>query len=218
MKRGPRAVYILALAALCGAGCADAPKSDTPAPAPADAKAAAPTAADAAATTDTDAIAAAAAPVEDAAQPQKVGDWGMLCADDTKDAGCRLVQSAILNMPAKEGAEARSHRVMLTVVSYIDDAADPVLTVVVPLGIFLPPGMFLDVEGYDQLRLVPQFCDGNGCVAVLPMKEQLVEAFKKKEEARITFYSATGKTSGVRISLAGFGDALATLGSKRKPS
>ncbi len=211
MTRAPRAIVLLALATLFAA-CNEAPKTETPASAPAPAATDAPQAA----APNADAVAAAAAPVEESAQPTKIGDWGILCSDAESGeakakATCRIVQSAFLNMPAKEGEEARSHRVMLTVVSYIEDSNDPVLTVVVPLGIFLPPGMFLDVEGYDQLRLVPQFCDGNGCVAVLPMKEQLVEAFKKKDEARITFYSATGKASGVRISLAGFGDALAKL-------
>ncbi len=177
---------------------------------------------------------------------KKFGDWALVCPkeddkeagksakDAAKDAGkdaakddakkaakdaaneCRLVQTALLTVPNKEGGEPHTQRVMLTAVGYIGDEKQPVLSVIVPLGVLLQPGLVLEAEGYDQLKLPLQRCDANGCLALLPMKEQLVEAFRKGKEAQITFFNIAGKGNKVRISLTGFSSALDNLGKQRK--
>ncbi|HYD48215.1 MAG TPA: invasion associated locus B family protein [Terriglobales bacterium] len=160
-----------------------------------------------------------AADAKSAPAPEKFDDWALVCPDsDDSDGkiGCRLVQSAILNIEGKEGAEPRSERVMLTAVGYVEKKDEPVLTLLVPLGVLLPPGLLVDVEGYDQLKVPLQRCDGNGCLGLLEMKQQLVEAFRKGKEASVTFFNVAGKANKVRISLTGFGKGFDALGKRRK--
>lgn len=158
-----------------------------------------------------------AAEAKDAAEVKKFGDWAFLCPEEGPAAalGCRIIQSAILNVEGEEGAEPQTHRVMLTTIGYVADEEAPVITSIVPLGILLPPGVRLKVEGYDELRIPLQRCDGNGCVALLPMKARLVEAFKNGAEGHVTFFNVAGKPNKVRLSLEGFKEGLAALNAAR---
>lgn len=157
-----------------------------------------------------------------ASAASKFGDWGMTCPEAGEGeaeaaADCRLIQSAVVNVEAKDGEGTRAHRVMLTIVGFVADQDEPVLSVIVPLGVLLTPGVVLEAEGYDKLRMPLQRCDGNGCLAVLQMKEQLVEAFRKGGEAHVTFFNVQGKPNKVRLSLAGFADGLVALQAQGRP-
>jgi invasion protein IalB len=163
----------------------------------------------------------AAAEATPQGKAEKFGDWAFVCPPPDEDADkelgvCRLVQSAILNVEAKDGGEPHAQRVMLTAIGYAKDQEQAILTVIVPLGILLPPGVLLDAEGYDQLRLPVQRCDANGCLAFVTMKEQLVEAFRKGTEAHITFFNVAGKPNKIRISLEGFTKGLAQVRAGRQ--
>jgi invasion protein IalB len=150
---------------------------------------------------------------------RKFGDWALVCPEKSEDdahPGCRLIQSAILNVEPNAGSEPHSERVMLTAVGYIENHPEPLLTLIVPLGILLTPGLLFDVEGYDQLRVPLQRCDANGCLGVLEMKDQLVEAFRKGKQAQVAFFNIAGKPNKVRISLSGFGQAVEELSKYRK--
>lgn len=175
--------------------------------------------------------AGAAAVVEQEAKPaastssktesssKKFEDWALVCPDkDDADGkvGCRIVQSAILNIEAKDGEEPRSERVMLTAIGFVDKSPEPILTIIVPLGILLTPGLLLEVEGYDQLKIPLQRCDANGCLGLHEMKTQLVEAFRVGKEAHVSFFNIAGKANRVRLSLAGFSKAMEALSKARK--
>lgn len=182
--------------------------------------------------TDTEPAAAAKIPggtaKEAASKPQppaeKHGDWAIACPspeDGSEKAKpsrstCRMVQSAVLSVEGKDGAEPHIQRVMVTTISFVPDQEQPVLSLIVPLGIHLPPGIRLQVDGYDELTLPLQRCDAIGCIAVLPMKELLVEAFRKGKEGQVTFFNVAGKGSKVRISLDGFRKGLEALSAKGK--
>lgn len=169
---------------------------------------------------------------EDAkAKSEKFGDWGLLCPEPSAAAaeaeaekaaaagdpiGCRLLQSAILNAEAKEGSEAKSHRVMLTGVGFVPDEPHPMLTLLVPLGILLPPGIVFELEGQEKQQLRVQRCDANGCLAFTSLNEALVAALRQGKEAHVTFFNLTRKASRVRISLDGFGAGLDAMSAKRK--
>jgi len=150
---------------------------------------------------------------------KKFDDWALVCPDkddtDTK-VGCRIVQSAILNIEAKDGAEPRSERVMLTAIGFVDKSPEPILTIIAPLGILLTPGLLLEVDGYDQLKIPLQRCDANGCLGLHEMKTQLVEAFRQGKEGHVSFFNIAGKASRVRLSLNGFSKAMEALSKSRK--
>ncbi len=175
------------------------------------------------------------AKAEDAkAKSEKFGDWGLLCPETKEPAasakateeekaaaagdpiGCRLLQSAILNAEAKQGSEAKSHRVMLTGVGFVPDETQPMLTLLVPLGILLPPGVVVEIEGIEKQQLRVQRCDASGCLAYTSLSEPMIAALRKGKEAHVTFFNLTRKASRVRISLDGFGAGLDAMQAKRK--
>lgn len=161
---------------------------------------------------------------------EKFGDWALVCpapeADGkSKPEDCRLLQSAYLNVEgkdgkedAKEGGEPRTQRVMLTAVGFVseDKERQTVLSVIVPLGVHLPPGLKLEVEGEEEMKISLHRCDASGCVGILPMKSSLIEGFRKGKDGHVTFYNIAGKASRVRLSFEGFGKAFDALSQRVK--
>lgn len=142
----------------------------------------------------------------------KLGDWGLVCPEGKMTGrNCRILQQALINLPSGEEGDARAQRVLMTMVGYVTDQERPLLSVVAPLGISLARGVLLDVEGYDQLRLEIQRCSESGCLAFLPMQEQLVEAFRVGKSASVTIFPMDGKGRRIRLSLDGFDQAVGAL-------
>ncbi len=78
---------------------------------------------------------------------QRFGDWVVRCQDDTEKGGrrCALVQAVRLKEIGKK------HRVMSTAVGYFGKSRRLGVFFTLPLGLFLPAGVMLEVDGRDAL-------------------------------------------------------------------
>lgn len=156
---------------------------------------------------------------------EEFGDWGFICSTPDTDAAreegkesCNLFQTALLNAGQAEGEEtpATGQRVLLTRVGYLDGNENPVLLITAPLGILLPLGITVEVEGHDALRLPVQRCDAGGCLAYVVMEAPFVEAFRKGTEAKVTFYDAQQRGATIPLSLKGFTAGMEELAESRE--
>lgn len=86
-----------------------------------------------------------------------------------------------------------------------------VMQILAPLGVFLPTGAVIGVDGKGLARMEFRICSPIGCLAQAPMKTDIVAKFQKGSKANVVVYLGPGDSFGVPVSLKGFSKAYATL-------
>lgn len=147
------------------------------------------------------AAAAAAAPQEGAT----FDNWTVGCetVQDEKRTQCFIFQNLVL----REGGQ----RVLHVAVGYLPDQHDPIALFTLPLGISLPPGASLQVDEGEPVRFPIERCEPEGCRAGLRLEDEVLAAFKKGEQVKVTFHDATRRPVSVPLSLKGFMAGLRAL-------
>ena len=149
-----------------------------------------------------------------AAQPQEQfpgeelrethGDWEVRCAND----GQVCFISQIIN--TAEGAPVMRARVLPI---SGNEQAPAVLSVQAPLGVLLPPGVAISVDGGQSSSIPFLYCVENGCYAQAPVANDALAAFRRGAAAQVTITPANDRENPVatRMSLMGFTRAFDSL-------
>ncbi len=133
------------------------------------------------------------------------GAWQVSCRTPpgAKEEKCALVQSVT--------AEDRPN-VGLTVVFYKAIGEDKkLMRVVVPLGVLLPTGLGLKIDGQDVGNAPFLKCSRRGCVAEVVLQDDIIGKMKKGTTAMFIIFDTPEAGIGIPVALQGFGDALANL-------
>jgi invasion protein IalB len=133
------------------------------------------------------------------------GAWQVSCRTPpgAKEEKCALVQSVT--------AEDRPN-VGLTVVFYKAIGDDKkLLRVVVPLGVLLPTGLGLKIDGQDVGNAPFLKCGKRGCVAEVVLQDEVIAKMKTGSIAMFIIFDTPEAGIGIPVSLQGFGDALANV-------
>ena len=133
------------------------------------------------------------------------GAWQVSCRTPpgAKEEKCALVQSVT--------AEDRPN-VGLTVVFYRAIGEDKkLLRVVVPLGVLLPTGLGLKIDGQDVGNAPFLKCGKRGCVAEVVLQDEVIAKMKTGSIAMFIIFDTPEAGIGIPVSLQGFGDALANI-------
>ena len=133
------------------------------------------------------------------------GAWQVSCRTPpgAKEEKCALVQSVT--------AEDRPN-VGLTVVFYKAIGDDKkLLRVVVPLGVLLPTGLGLKIDGQDVGNAPFLKCGKRGCVAEVVLQDEVIGKLKSGSNAMFIIFDTPEAGIGIPVSLQGFGDALANM-------
>jgi invasion protein IalB len=133
------------------------------------------------------------------------GDWQIVCKDPppgAKNEVCALVQSVT--------AEDKDN-IGLTVYFQKFSNGTRVLRVFAPLGILLPPGLGLKIDGKDVGHAPFLRCHTFACYAQVVLEDPLVEQLKTGKTAIFIIFQTEEAGIGIPISLAGFAEALAEL-------
>lgn len=133
------------------------------------------------------------------------GAWQVSCRTPpgAKEEKCALVQSVT--------AEDRPN-VGLTVVFYKAIGEDKkLLRVVVPLGVLLPTGLGLKIDGDDVGNAPFLKCGKRGCVAEVVLQDEVIAKMKKGTTAMFIIFDTPEAGIGIPVALQGFGDALANM-------
>ncbi len=148
---------------------------------------------------------AALSPGNDGTVKAQHGDWQVVCKPPpvgAKSEVCALVQSVT--------AEDRNN-VGLTIYFQKFSNGMKVLRVFAPLGILLPPGIGLKVDGVDIGHAPFLRCHTFACYAQVTVDDKLVEQLKSGKTAIFIIFQSEEAGIGIPISLAGFGDGLTVL-------
>jgi invasion protein IalB len=116
---------------------------------------------------------------------------------------CQIVQTL---------TEKSSDRPVLQVaVGYLPDTEKPVAAFLLPLGVWLPPGLQLQVDEGKAGRVPFDICDPQGCHAGVELDDEFLAMMKKGNELNVTFGGRNRKGITAPVSLQGFTAALDAL-------
>ncbi len=156
-------------------------------------------------------LAAAALPAAaQVVQGEKSGDWTKGCLKPRGDRPNAPEQCFIFQRLFPPGSEQAA----ATVAVGRPGAGKPLLaSLTVPLGVNLPQGITVWVEGNEKAVRRPPllFCVNAGCEANMRMDDVMMTAFKQHLNAALSFAMVDGRQVTLPISLRGFTHALTFL-------
>jgi invasion protein IalB len=85
------------------------------------------------------------------------------------------------------------------------------LRVLAPLGVLLPNGLGLNIDGTDMGRVAFVRCLPNGCVAEVVMDDALIKQLSDGGTAIFVVFKTPEEGIGIPVSLNGFKDGFANL-------
>ena len=133
------------------------------------------------------------------------GDWQMSC--DTPP-GASFEQCAIIQNVT---AEDQPNVGLSVIVLKTADQQARLLRVLAPLGVLLPNGLGLNIDGKDIGRVAFVRCLPNGCVAEVVLDDELIKTLSEGETAIFVVFKTPEEGVGIPVSLTGFGDGFAQL-------
>ncbi len=135
----------------------------------------------------------------------KHGVWSIFC--DTP-AGASSEQCALMqNVVAEDRAEVGLSVVVLKTA----DKKAEILRVLAPLGVLLPNGLGLNVDGKDIGRAYFVRCLRDGCFAEVILEEKLLKTLKSGKTATFIVFQSPEEGIGIPVDLTGFSDGYASL-------
>lgn len=135
----------------------------------------------------------------------KHGAWSIICdvPAGASEEQCALMQNVV--------AEDRQEVGLSVVVLKTADNQARILRVLAPLGVILPNGLGLNIDGKDMGRALFVRCLKDGCYAEVILKDDLIDAFKNGQSATFIIFETPEEGIGIPVDLAGFGDGFEKL-------
>ncbi len=133
------------------------------------------------------------------------GAWSIICdtPPGSSSEQCAMMQNVI--------AEDRPEVGLSVVVLRTADAKAEILRVLAPLGVLLPNGLGLNVDGEDIGRAYFVRCFQDGCYAEVILETQLLETLKTGDSATFIVFQTPEEGIGIPVDLTGFGEGFEAL-------
>lgn len=129
---------------------------------------------------------------------EQYGDWQLSC--DTPP-GASFEQCAIIQNVT---AEDQPNVGLSVIVLKTADNKARLLRVLAPLGVLLPNGLGLNIDGTDMGRVAFVRCLPNGCIAEVVMDDALIDTLSKGATAIFIVFKTPEEGIGIPVSLNGF--------------
>ena len=133
------------------------------------------------------------------------GAWSIIC--DTP-AGATAEQCVMMQNVV---AEDRPEMGLSVVVLRTADNKAEILRVLAPLGVLLPNGLGLNVDGKDIGRAYFVRCFQDGCYAEVILEKPLLDTLKSGKSATFIVFQTPEEGIGIPVDLKGFADGFAAL-------
>ena len=136
--------------------------------------------------------------VETLTTSERFGDWILRCE---KVKGEK--KSCVMTQQIRVG-EARQE---ILQANFAKTEEGTQMTLIFPLGIFLPKGVQIEIVDHLQKNYQITFCNTSGCFVNQLLEPEMIELLRQKEKARMTVYLAPDTPVDVPFSILGFLDA-----------
>jgi len=132
-------------------------------------------------------------------------DWRLRCErkDDNAPERCFIMQIAKSTKDKRE--------VLRIGVRYPEPSKPPMVFLTLPLGVYLPTGLLLQIDDGETLKIPVEICLPNGCHTRMALVGDLLKRLKQGKLAKLAFHDSRQQQITVPVSLAGFTAALAAL-------
>lgn len=133
------------------------------------------------------------------------GWWQLRCSTPpgASSEQCVLIQNVVADDRPELG---------LSVVAFkTADQTAQILRIQVPLGVLLPNGLGLHIDGNDMGRAYFVRCFTDGCYAEVILEQSLLDSLINGAEATFTVFDTPEEGIGIPVDLAGFSEGYAAL-------
>ena len=133
------------------------------------------------------------------------GAWSMVCdvPAGASSEQCALMQNVV--------AEDRSEVGLSVVVLKTADQKAKILRILAPLGVLLPNGLGLNVDGKDIGRAYFVRCFQDGCYAEVILEEKLLKTLQSGTTATFIVFQTPEEGIGIPVDLSGFTEGFKKL-------
>lgn len=133
------------------------------------------------------------------------GAWAVLCDTPAgaKTEQCALIQNVV--------AAKRPELGLSVVVLKTADNKARILRVLAPLGVLLPNGLGLNVDGKDIGRAYFVRCFEDGCYAEVILEDELLKTLRSGKAATFIVFQTPEEGVGIPVDLKGFGEGFDAL-------
>jgi invasion protein IalB len=108
--------------------------------------------------------------------------------------------------------DEQGQTVLAIAVGKVPSTNDPGMLIILPLGIWLPPGVVLKIDGGEEVPARVERCERRGCQVELLLEPNVLAKLRAGREVNVLFqiYDEAGEPQlvGVPFSLLGFTAAL----------
>lgn len=133
------------------------------------------------------------------------GGWSIIC--DTPPGAsseqCVMMQNVV--------ADDRPEIGLSVVVLKTADRSAEILRVLAPLGVLLPNGLGLNIDGQDIGRAYFVRCFDDGCYAEVILEEPLLTTLREGDLATFIVFQTPEEGIGIPVELEGFGEGYTAL-------
>jgi invasion protein IalB len=149
-------------------------------------------------------------------QPELIathGDWAVQCQEQ-QIAGADGVAAVARTCGMTQTVQSNRPGVGLTLVVVKDEQEGndvTMLRVMAPIGVYLPTGVALEIDGEAVGRVPFTRCVPQTCIAVAEASPPTLAKMKAGGIANFIIYEAPGSGMGIELSLSGFTAALGEL-------
>ena len=133
------------------------------------------------------------------------GAWSIVC---DKPAGASTEQCALMQNVIDED---RPEVGLSVVVLKTADRKAKILRVLAPLGVLLPNGLGLNVDGKDIGRAYFVRCFSDGCYAEVVLEDVLLKTLRAGKQATFIVFQSPEEGIGIPVDLTGFGEGYDAL-------
>jgi invasion protein IalB len=126
--------------------------------------------------------------------------WTTRCFGEGRKAAlvCEVEQSMFIT---KTGQLVASVNVKLP-----PDTRQPVMMIQLPVGLFLPAGVSLQIDEGKPQSLAIQTCDLKGCYAATPVAPEMLGAMKSSKRLAVIFQNLNKENVNLAFALSGFAE------------
>jgi invasion protein IalB len=147
---------------------------------------------------------------------QKPSVWKKVCTDPANPTTCRIRQDLFLQQKNSSGKLKNVGRILRLNVIYSElgktKKRKPFLSLQLPMGIDLRPGMVLKIDAGNEIQLPFLRCTAAGCDASILLKSKILKNMKGGKEIKVGFRPwGANKVSVVSASLKGFTAAFSAI-------
>lgn len=144
-----------------------------------------------------------------AAQPS-TPTWAVVCPANIKGGlDCYATQTAIVP-PQANNPNLRVNAVL----RISPETKEPNLVFLLPLGIYLPPGVTVQFGDRDAKAIAIETCNPNGCVVEYPTKDAEISALEKETDVALSVRTPDKTSYTFTLPGRGFKAAYAKMTSK----